>query len=100
MERRLSNIFKTTNVMNLTKVILESSYRVLKIICEWKALKLSVYFLKAVECCPIFHIQIERTLSIFCEKQQNFLESTLFRKPTEVSQNTPTFISIESHITK
>ena len=36
METRLSNIFKTTNVTNLTKVIQESSYRVLQItnFCE------------------------------------------------------------------
>ena len=31
MEKRLPNIFKTTNVSNLTKVIQESSYRVLKV---------------------------------------------------------------------
>ena len=31
IETRLSNIFKTTNVTNLTKVIQESSYRVLQV---------------------------------------------------------------------
>ena len=31
METRLPNIFKTTNVTNLTKVIQESSYRVLQV---------------------------------------------------------------------
>ena len=31
METRLSNIFKTTNVTDLTKVIQESPYRVLKV---------------------------------------------------------------------
>ena len=30
MEKKLSNIFKTTNVMKLTKAILKSSYRVLQ----------------------------------------------------------------------
>ena len=30
MEKRLSNIFKTTNVTKLTKAILKSSYRVLQ----------------------------------------------------------------------
>ena len=49
METRLSNIFETKNVTNLTKVILESSYRVLKVTFKWKTLKQPVYFLKAVE---------------------------------------------------
>ena len=31
METRLFNIFKTTNVTNLTKVIQENPYRVLKV---------------------------------------------------------------------
>ena len=31
METRLSNIFKTTNVTNLAKVIQESTYRVLQV---------------------------------------------------------------------
>ena len=31
METRLSNIFKTANIKKLTKVILESSYRVLQV---------------------------------------------------------------------
>ena len=34
METRLSNIFKTTKVTNLTKVILESSYKVLQVTCK------------------------------------------------------------------
>ena len=41
METRLSNIFKTTNVTNLTKVIQEISNGVLQVT--------SIYFLKAVE---------------------------------------------------
>ena len=49
IETRLSNIFKTTNVTNLTMVIQQSSYRVLKVTYKWKTLKQPVYFLKAVE---------------------------------------------------
>ena len=63
METRLSNIFKTTNVTNLTKVIQESSNGVLQVT--------SIYFLKAVESCPTFGIQIDITLAIFREKSQN-----------------------------
>ena len=70
METRLSNIFKTTNATNLTKVILESSYRVLQVTFKWKTLKQPVYFLKAVELCPTFDIQIDITLAIFPEKLQ------------------------------
>ena len=70
METRLSNIFKTTNATNLTKVILESSYRVLQVTSKWKTLKQPVYFLKAVELCPTFDIQIDITLAIFPEKLQ------------------------------
>ena len=59
METRLSNIFKATNVTNLTKVIQESSYRVLQVTSKQKTLKQHVYFLKAVEFCPTFDIQID-----------------------------------------
>ena len=48
METRSSNIFQTTNVTNLTKVIQKSSYRVLQVTSKWKPLKQTVYFLKAV----------------------------------------------------
>ena len=82
METRLSNIFKTTNFTNLTKVIQQNSYRVLQVTSKWKTLKQPVYFLKAVE---------------YFGKS---CKTTLFRKPTEVSQNKPTFISIGPHITK
>ena len=71
MEMRFSNIFKTTNVANLTKVVLGSSYRVLKVTLKWKTLKQPAYFLKAVEFCPSFDIQIDITLAIFREKLQN-----------------------------
>ena len=71
METRLFNIFKTTNVTNSTKVIQESSYRVLQVTSKQKTLKQPVYFLKAVEFCPTFDIQIDITLAIFWEKLQN-----------------------------
>ena len=71
METRLSNIFKTKNATNLTKVILESSYRVIQLTFKWKTLKQPVYFLKAVEFCPTFDIQIDITLAIFWEMLQN-----------------------------
>ena len=58
METRLSNIFKTTNVTNLTKVIQQSSYRVLQVTSKWKTLKQPVYFLKAVEFWPTFDIHV------------------------------------------
>ena len=51
-------------------------------------------FLRAVEVWPTFDIQINITLAVFWEKLQNYT----FRKPTEVSQNTPTFIPMgDSH---
>ena len=71
METRLSNIFKTTIVTNLAKVIQEGPYRVLNVTSKSKTLKQSVYFLKAVEFCPTFDIQIDITLAIFREKLQN-----------------------------
>ena len=71
METRLSNIFKTTSVTNLTKVIQQNSYRVLQVISKWKTLKQPVYFLKAVEVWPTFDIHVDITLAIFREKLQN-----------------------------
>ena len=71
MEMRLSNIFKTTNVTNLTKIIQESSYRVLQVTFKWKTLKQPVYFLKTGEFGPTFDIQIDITLAIFRGKLQN-----------------------------
>ena len=70
MEKRLSNIFKTINVTNMTKVIQESSYRVLQVTSKQKTLKQLVYFLKTVEFCPTFNIQIDITLVIFWKKLQ------------------------------
>ena len=71
METRLSNIFKTANVTNLTKVIQQSSYRVLQILSKWKTLKQPVYYLKAVEFWPTFDIQFDVTFAVFWEKLQN-----------------------------
>ena len=71
MEARLSNIFKTTSVTNLTRVIQQNSYRVLQVISKWKTLKQPVYFLKAVEVWPTFDIHVDITLAIFREKLQN-----------------------------
>ena len=94
METRLSNI--STNVTKLTKIITESSYIVLQVTFKWKTLKQLVHILKAVEFWPTFDIQIDITLSMFWEKLQN----CTFRKPTEVSQNSPTFMSKGQPITK
>ena len=71
MEKRLSNIFKTANVTNYTKTILKSSYRALQVTFKQKILRQPVYFLKAVEFCSTFDIQIDITLAIFREKLQN-----------------------------
>ena len=71
METRWSNILKTTNVTNFTKVIQQNAYRVLQVTSKQKTLKQPVYFLKAVEFCPTFDIQIDITLAIFREKLQN-----------------------------
>ena len=72
METRLSNIFKTTNVTESTKAILESSYRVLQVTLKLKILKQPVYLLRAVEFWPTFDIQIGIPLTIFWEKLQNY----------------------------
>ena len=68
---RLSNIFKTTNVTNLTKVIQQNSYRVLQVTSKWKTLKQPVYFLKVVEFWSTFDIHVDITLAVFREKLQN-----------------------------
>ena len=100
MEKRLSNIFKTTNITKLIKAILKSSYnRVLQVAFKWKTLKQLVYYLRAVKFWPTFEVQISITLAIFWKKLHNYTTKP-FKKPTEVSQNTPTLISIEPPITK
>ena len=68
---RLANIFKTTNVTNLTKVVQHNSYRVLQVTSKWKTLKQTAYFLKTVEFWLTFDIQVDITLAIFQEKLQN-----------------------------
>ena len=89
---RLSNIFKTRNTTKLTKAILESSYSVLLVTSKWKTLKQPVCFLKTFKFRATFNIQIDKC---FCKS----CDATLFRKPMEVSQNSPTFISIGPPIT-
>ena len=71
METRLSSIFKTTNVTNLTKVIQQKFYRVLQVTSKWKTLKQVVFFLKAVEFWPTFDTQVDITLAIFWELQNH-----------------------------
>ena len=73
METRLSNIFKTTKFTSLTKVIQQSSYRVLQVTYKWKALKQLVYFLKTVEFWPTFEIQVNITLAVFLGKLQKHI---------------------------
>ena len=51
---------------------------------------------RSVEFWPTFDIQISKLLLHF---RKNF-KTSLFRKPTEVSQNTPTFILREVSIKK
>ena len=70
MRNRLSNIVKSTNVMNLAKVIQETSYIILQVTFKWKTLK--QLFSKAVEFCPTFDIQIDIFLAIVREKLQNY----------------------------
>ena len=53
-------------------------------------------FSRAAEFWPTFDIQISISLTIFWKS----CKTTLFKKPTEVSQNTPKFISIEPPVTK
>ena len=65
MKTRLPNIFKTTNVTNLTKVILESSYRVLQVTSKWKTREQFVYSSRTVEFWLTFDMQIDITLAIF-----------------------------------
>ena len=94
MEKRLSNIFKTTNVTKLIKAILKSSYRVLQVTFKGKKIKQPVYFLRAVAFWSTFDIQISITFATFWEKLQNYS----FKNPTEVSQNTPTFKKNETFV--
>ena len=94
METRLSNIFKSTNVTNLAKVIQESPYRVLQVTFRQKTLKESVYFLKIVEFCPIFDIQIDITSTIFREQLQNH---TFQKAHRSLSKHTNIYINRATH---
>ena len=67
MQTRLPNIFKTTNVTKLTKVILKRSNRVLQFTFKWNTLKKLVFFLRVVDFWPTFDIQIDITLALFWE---------------------------------
>ena len=77
MEKRLSSIFKTTNVTKSIKAILKSSYIVLQVTSKWKTLKQPVCFVRAVEFWPTFDIQISIILAIFWKKLPNYT----FQKP-------------------
>ena len=59
------------------KVILENSFRVLKVTSKWKTLEQPVYFLRAVDFWPTFDIQIDITFGYILEKiaKLRFLES-------------------------
>ena len=94
MEKRLSNIIETTNVMKLTKVILKSYYRVLQVTSKWKTLKQLLYFLRAVEFCPTFDIQISKTLALFWEHLQSYTFSKTHRS---LSKHTNIHINRVTH---
>ena len=98
--RRPGQFFPIVFEFSLTSTII-CICRLFAIICSpykvLEVLKQSVYFLKVVEFCPTFDIQID-TSAIFRGKV--FRNFTLFRNPTEVSQNKPTFILIGPPITK
>ena len=71
MEKRLFNIFKTTNETMLIQAILESSYTVLQVTSKWKTPKQSFHFLRVVQ----FWLYLRKNC-----------KTTLFRMPTEISQ--------------
>ena len=77
--KEISNIFKTSNVTNLTKAILKGSYRFLQVTSKWKTRKTSVYFLRAAEFWPTLDIQISINFSYTLGKvaKLHFLESSL-----------------------
>ena len=89
MEKRLSNIFKTTNVRKMTKAILKSSYRVLKAASKWLHL-----FLRAVEFWPTFDIQISITLAIFWEKLH---KNTFWKAHRSLSKHANIHINRDTH---
>ena len=82
--------------MKLTKAILERIHRVPQVTSKWKMLKRPVYLLRAIEVWAIFDTQIDITWLYFGKS----CEITIFRNPTEVSQNASTSISKGPSITK
>ena len=76
-KRDCSVSVKTTNVTKWTKVIQESSYRVVQVTFKWKILKQLLYFLKAVKFRPTFDIQIDITFDYIFENipKPHLLES-------------------------
>ena len=100
MDTRLSNIFKTTNVKKLAKVVLESSFKVLQVISKQKTLKKPIYFLKAAEFWPTFDIQIDTNLAIFWDKLQNHTFQKTQRslsKHANIHNNRATRYEITAH---
>ena len=97
MKKKIFQYLQNCKRQEVDHDILESSYRwVQQVTSEWNALK--NLFLRSVEILAYFYIQSSITFCYF-----NFGKScktTLFRKTAEVSQSTPTFISIEVPITK
>ena len=81
MEKRLSNIFKTTNVRKLIKAILKFYKLHLKKGDQKVRLVFKDHWISSC----FYYLNLH-----FGEK----CETKLLRKPTEVSQNPPTFISI------
>ena len=75
MEKRLPNIFKTTNVTKLTKAILKRTCRVLQVTCKWKTRKQPVCFFKG--CWPTFDIKLAYTFGYILGKvsKLHFLEN-------------------------
>ena len=67
MEKRLSYIFRTKNIMKLTKTIVKSFYWVVQVTSNLKTLKEPVYCLRVVKFWPTSDIQISITLAIFWE---------------------------------
>ena len=96
MQTRLSSIFKITKVTNLTKVILQDSYGFPQVTSKCKKLKQSVYFWRQLN----FTLLLTFILMLLWLYFRKSCKTTLFRKFTKISQNTPTFISLGTPITK
>ena len=66
MEKRFSNIFKTTNVRKVD----QDHSKMFLVTSKWKILKQIVYLLRAVELWPTFDIQISINLALLWKKWQ------------------------------